>query len=246
MTQIRQLVLPVLLASLIACHGAQPPAPAVLQQPPDEKAPVRVARTMTPVSSSKVPPGELVGIVVDDSTGQRLEFPQVFLSNTNGSAVGDALGRFTLAVPPGTPAIRVMRVGYEAAFIPVDVKPDSGYVVSVAIRKATVQLCRVFLSTYYATSGVVVVARDVLTGAGPSAPITISFRSGAYADSVTAQPDSLGRLNRTLAPDRPGTYSVSIRAPGYYDWSGTASTHTVPDCGGQFDPAVFHAWLVPR
>jgi hypothetical protein len=248
MAQIGRFAHPVLLAVLVGCHhrAAETPAPVGPQRAPEQKESVRVARTMTPVSSSKVPAGQLVGIVVDDSTGDRVGHAQVFLTTGLGSTIGDSLGRFTLKVPPGTPAIRVMRIGYEFAFIPIDAKPDSGYIVSVAIKKASVSVCRVFTSTYFPTSGVVVVARDVLTGAGPSTPITVSFRSGAYADSLTVQADSLGRLHRTLAPDRSGTYDVSIRAPGYYDWTATASTHEVPGCGGQFDSAVFHAWLVPK
>ena len=84
MTQVRRLVQLVLLAFVIACHRGTAPAPVVVPQPPDEKEPVRVARTMVPMSSSKVPAGQLVGIVVDDSTGERVSFPQVFLATAIG------------------------------------------------------------------------------------------------------------------------------------------------------------------
>ena len=45
---------------------------------------------------------------------------------------------------------------------------------------------------------------------------------------------------------RPGTYAVTLRSPGYRDWHGTAATQPVVGCAGEFAPAVFRAWMVPR
>jgi hypothetical protein len=94
--------------------------------------------------------------------------------------------------------------------------------------------------------GVVLFARDVTTGVGVAGPVTIAVVSGAFRDSLVVDVDSLGRVGRTIAPNRPGFYTVTVRGPGYRDWHGGAATRPRPGCEGQFVPAVFYAWLLPR
>jgi hypothetical protein len=71
--------------------------------------------------------------------------------------------------------------------------------------------------------GIVVRAVDSTTGADhPFANMAIdvaSISGAAYLDSVRiASVDSAGQATRAFAWERPGTYSVLVKASGYADW----------------------------
>lgn len=68
------------------------------------------------------------------------------------------------------------------------------------------------------TPGLEVVAVDSLTDVAPTSTGGVAVaRAGAYADSTLARGDSAA-LRFRLAW-RPGTYTVTVRVPGYRRWS---------------------------
>jgi len=235
-----------IVSALAGCHRQPKPVPIVHQAPLAREEPRRVAYTQDPISSTRVSPGELTGIVLDAESGQPLAYAQVAIIIPAGTVYTDSSGRFRLApLPRGAQVIHAGRIGYGRVRMPIDANPDSGYVTVIALPRNEVVLCRVFTSVYVPQSGVAVAVRDALTGIGVSVPITITATDGAYRDSVVVEADSLGRTHRTIAPDRPGVYHVTVKAPGYRDWSASAETRPIPGCVSDFYPAAFHAWLVP-
>ena len=107
-------------------------------------------------------------------------------------------------------------------------------------------LCRVFAGGYFPLQAVQVRIRDALTGGAPAVPVAVTVRDGAFRDSITARLDSDQRLVANTAPDRPGRYDVTVRAPGYREWFGQAATRPVPGCTSDLKPAVFQVWLIRR
>ena len=225
----------------------------------------RVAWSQPPVPSANVQPGRLAGIVVDQESGQPI-FAQI--SVTSAPMVGtltDSSGRFNLAVPSGARTIWIRRVGYSPYKIDAVLAQHSGYIMVAALTRALTTLCNVsdggiVLRLYRDSTGktvqtpilppppsaVVVYVRDALTGQPPGSPVTVTVTDGAFRDSLVARVDSLGRVPRTIAPERPGTYEVTVRNSQYRDWQSTARTRFNQECGGELVPAVFRAWLVPR
>ncbi len=58
---------------------------------------------------------------------------------------------------------------------------------------------------------------DAATGASRADGATLVVREGAYADSMTGGPGSPPVL--AAAPEREGTYEVTVRRAGYRDWT---------------------------
>jgi len=81
--------------------------------------------------------------------------------------------------------------------------------------------------------GVNVTVVDSLTDAPPSSARLIA-RSAAYVDSVEAQaPTPLVTgvlLTLGAAPERAGTYDVTVRSPGYREWTRTGVQVTAEEC----------------
>ena len=232
--------------ALAGCHRQPKSVPVVHPAPPARGEPRKVAYTQDPISSTRIAPGELTGIVLDAENGQPLAQAQVAILNPGGTVYTDSSGRFRISpLPRGQRVLQVGRIGYGTVRRRIEVTPDSGYVTVVALPRNEVVVCRVFAGGYVPQSGVAVAARDALTGTGVSVPVTVIATDGSFRDSVVAEADSLGRTHRTIAPDRPGFYHVTVKAAGYRDWSASAGTRPVPGCGNDFYPAVFHAWLVP-
>lgn len=89
--------------------------------------------------------------------------------------------------------------------------------------------------------GLHVTVVDSLTNTSPSSAILIA-RSGTYVDSVGPQgPDALGWVSLTAAMERSGTYDLTVRAPGYHEW--TREGVRVTDDGCHVDPVLVTARL---
>jgi hypothetical protein len=68
----------------------------------------------------------LRGSIYDDSTGEPLEFVNVFLANTTRGSSTDAHGRFILSgVPMGMHDLVVSQVGYQRITLPIVLGPDT-------------------------------------------------------------------------------------------------------------------------
>ncbi len=251
------------LPPVAGCGGHRPPEPAAVPatQPPTTSKPV-VAWSQGPLASTRVAPGELVGLVVDAESGAPVALAQVVVREwTPGTSLimTDSGGHFRMPLPNAGETLRVARIGYQpyATTIP---RADSGLAAVIALRPAAVVLCEVSVGgAVYVDAkgvahpiiqvprhpGVVVTAHDAFTGRAPQGAVTVLVRDGTFRDSVTARPDASGRVVATAALDRQGRYEVVVRSPGYRDWSSSSATQLRPKCGGQFVPAVFHAWLIP-
>ena len=89
--------------------------------------------------------------------------------------------------------------------------------------------------------GLHVTVVDSLTNTSPSSAILIA-RSGAYVDSVGPQArNELGWLGLSAAMERSGTYDLTVRAPGYREW--TRAGVRVTDDGCHVDPVTVTARL---
>jgi hypothetical protein len=79
--------------------------------------------------------------------------------------------------------------------------------------------------------GLIVQPRDSLTGGALTAPATVVVRGGGFADSVLTLGPGEGW---STAGERPGTYRVVVRAPGYAEWArdgvvvGHDGCHVIP------------------
>jgi hypothetical protein len=205
----------------------------------------------------------LVGVVVDAETGKLVSDAQLWTPGVLTRVMTDSSGHFRMEVPNVAQSIRVLRIGYDPYSTVVTPHPDSGSAVVFALRPTRVVLCRVTLAIAIMVigpdgravpvsprveryPGVVVTARDALTGRAPAGVVAVTVRDGAFRDSVVAQADSGDRVVMNAALDRPGRYDVTVRSEGYREWTASAPTRAVPGCGGEFTPAVFHAWLIPH
>ena len=223
-----------------------------------------VAWSQGPLASTRVAAGELVGLVVDAESGAPVALVQVIVNQwTPGKPVvlTDSAGRFGMPVPNADETLRVMRIGYDSYATTVP-RGDSGLAAVVALRPTAVVLCHVSLGPAVVSidrkgvphpvthvqrnPGVVVIARDAFTGLAPQAGITVLVRDSTFRDSVAVLPDTTDRIVANAALDRQGLYDVVVRSPGYLDWSGSSATRPTRGCPGEFTPAVFQAWLIPR
>ena len=85
-------------------------------------------------------------------------------------------------------------------------------------------------STRFCTPNIVfglgVTVVDSLTGVAPASALLIA-RSGAFVDSVGPEPSRVWyeggppAIQLYAAMEREGTYDLTVRAPGYADWSRT-------------------------
>ena len=237
-------------AVVVASLGCRPPERVryvYLSPPPPPRDSTRAAWSQPPVPSSRVEPGRLEGLVLDDETGQPLSHAQVQLVSTTFGAMTDSAGRFELPVPADTRSIRIRRIGYEPYRVDGVFAADSGYVIVAALRRSTVVLCRVVTGQGGGPeSAVVISVRDAMTGRPFSGSVSVTVTDTSFRESFVTTVDSLGLVPRTIAPERYGSYTVNLSSDAYRDWQGSASTRMVPGCSGQIAPAVFRAWLVPR
>ena len=224
------------------------------------------AASQPPIASSRVSAGVLEGLVIDEKSAQPINAAQIWFAPSTVSTVTDSTGRFRVALPRAGYSIRIRRIGFDPHRVDAVLQRDSGYVMVAALTRTRAVLCQVtagpaliaylrdakgrvtqrHLNTYVPRSGVIIIARDALTGRAPSTPLSITVRDRDYRDSLVVTADSLGRVARTIAPDRPGTYEVTVRSPESSAWRASAATQPVTGCPGEFVPAAFQVWLVPR
>ncbi|MBX9928409.1 MAG: carboxypeptidase-like regulatory domain-containing protein [Gemmatimonadaceae bacterium] len=84
--------------------------------------------------------------------------------------------------------------------------------------------------------GLLVTVRDSISGNGEGAGATLIARDGAYVDSlaIPAANRWMDTMPLWAAPERPGTYSVTVRKPGFADWEqrnvviGNDRCHVIP------------------
>ena len=78
--------------------------------------------------------------------------------------------------------------------------------------------------------GIVVTVTDSLSGVMPASTLTAIALEGAYRDSVSYAAPAASALTISLASERAGTYSVTVRKPGYLDWVKNGVTVTKDVC----------------
>ena len=207
-------------ALVAGCHHATqdwsqvPPAPAI-----------RFTET--------VPPGSIVVLVLDAHSGSPLSAALATVSGSPLRAVTDSAGVLRLrASRPGPLDLRIHRIGYFVWHSIVNVPDSAGVALVVQLRRSPIQLTPV--CTTEARPGIVVTVVDSVTGDVP-ATATLIARSGTYVDSVMRfrQPVVVNGPPVLLigtAVERPGTYDVVVRSPGYRDWTRTGVRVTGNQC----------------
>jgi len=225
MTAVDRSVIPCTLLTLLllaGCGGHRAwQGCAVPAAEPATSSKAAVAWSQGPLASTRVAPGELVGLVVDAESGVPVALAQVIVGQwTPGKppVLTDSVGRFRMPLPNAGETLRVMRIGYDSYATTVP-RGDSGLAAVVALRPTAVVLCHVILT---------------------------HVRDSTFRDSVAVLPDTTDRIVANAALDRQGVYDVVVRSPGYRDWSGSSATRPTRGCSGEFTPAVFNAWLIPR
>lgn len=97
-------------------------------------------------------------------------------------------------------------------------------------------------------SAVAVHVRDARTGAFSASNTTLIASSVGYADTVSYGPIPTADSLPLRAGNRPGTYSLLVRKPGYRDWgrSGVTVREAAPPCGGRPVTVELDAVLEPN
>jgi hypothetical protein len=155
------------------------------------------------------------------STAHVLQIPRdpQFTARTNDEGVAV----LPYARGSGRLRVRVIALGYEPR--EVDIRSDTGpTVASITMRRTKVDLRAV------CTTNLVPAIRITLdtVGLADSVQVTATVRAGAYrAAHEFSRSDRLFTVG--FASERPGTYSVSVSAPGYTTWkrSGVSITKGV-------------------
>lgn len=168
-----------------------------------------------------VPPGSIVALVLDAHSGAPLADAVAMVPGTPLRAVTDSTGILRLESPRrGAVELNIRHVGYVPWHSTVSVPESAGVALVVQLRRSDVRLTEV--CTTEARAGIVVTVVDSVTG-DPPATATFVARSGAWADSsLRATLPGVGTQASELVWDtaweRPGTYDVTVRSPGYRDW----------------------------
>lgn len=153
-----------ILVAVAACRHTRPerrPAVAAAAFP----EPRIVAWSQGPFASTQVPPGVLIGVVVDASTGAPLPGAQVVV-RYESSTLTDSTGRFRITLPRSYAPLEVHYRDYIDATSGVQYYPDSGQVAVFALHRLEL---RCMLTTGPVRwPGVQVIARDALTGGAPA------------------------------------------------------------------------------
>jgi hypothetical protein len=81
-------------------------------------------------------------------------------------------------------------------------------------------------------SGLEVTVEDSLTGAPSASGAQLIAQDGAYADTVSYAPNrpDLDAQPLRSAGERPGTYTVSVRKPGFFEWVRSGIVVTADEC----------------
>ena len=183
-------------AILCGCstHRSSPTPSPIASTAADDSTGQSIAVTRAPVASSRVPPGELAGIVVDAATGKPLAQSQVFTRANSRATFTDSLGRFRISLPPGSNRVSVGRIGHSRVDLDVATRTDSGLVVVVALHQLPVRLCYISVSIPSGPAGVTATMHDAITGRAPSTTVTMVVNDGSFADSTTARITGDGRV----------------------------------------------------
>jgi hypothetical protein len=85
--------------------------------------------------------GQVVGVVVDQSTAQPLDVSQVVIQGTRLNAITDRLGRFVIrGVPAGSVTVRAQRLGFRPATHVVRVPANDSVSVRFELTLSVVEL----------------------------------------------------------------------------------------------------------
>jgi hypothetical protein len=81
-------------------------------------------------------------------------------------------------------------------------------------------------------NGLIVTVVDSATGS-PPAEATLTAKSATFTETVGPRQPSQTTppvLILSTAPERPGVYAVTVRSPGYRDWTRTGIRVTADEC----------------
>jgi hypothetical protein len=86
--------------------------------------------------------------------------------------------------------------------------------------------------TLEAVSGLHVTVEDSLTGAPAASGAQLIAQDGAFADTVSFPPNrpELDAQALESARERPGTYTLTVRKPGFIDWIRSGVVVTKGEC----------------
>lgn len=235
------------LAGLLLMGACQSSPPPRTQWKPPEERPVVLLRSELALSS-KVPARTVQGVVVRAETGKPLSnaLVSVYAEGIGelGQTTSDSSGYFSFTdLPAQTTTLRADFFGTRAREFSLNLDTVPGYAVRFALEEVPGCLC----ATLKDPRAVTVLARDVVTGEAPSSVATLRLTDGAYEDVVGATPtsgDSLLVLRSSTW--RRGTYLVEVTADGYENWVQDSVIVRSGGCGGNLQPQVVSAWLLPK
>lgn len=146
----------------------------------------------------------------------------------------DSAGRTSFVdVPSGRHQLLLMAYKYKPWHDSIDVPDSAGLAIVVQLRRSMVVLGHV--CTTDLRYGIAVTVMDSSTGEPPSTASLVA-RTAAGTDHVGPQSPVRAARNAAptlvlnAAPERAGTYDLTVRAPGYQTWHRTGVEVTKDEC----------------
>ena len=149
-----------------------------------------------------------------DALDTRVPNPEYLVLVHDSADVMRSIARF--AARYGVSPSRVYHRPTQTFAAPLDSAALDGLRCDPAVR--WIQPSRI-LCTMAPQPGIVVTVTDARDESAAGAWVTGVVRDGTYADSLRAfENDPAQQRTLTAAYDRPGTYTIELRRPGYYPW----------------------------
>lgn len=100
----------------------------------------------------------------------------------------------------------------------VSCQPAQSGGTSAAVRRDTAPARPPLVCGLQSLPAITVHVRDSASGGAVGQPTVLVVRDGAYVDSTDSRSGLNDPTTLFAAWDRPGTYRVAVRAPGYVPW----------------------------
>lgn len=191
-------------------------------RPPSTASVLAVAFALAAGAASAQSTGTVRGIVVD-TAGQAIGPAQVVARGTALGALVDSTGAFVVTgLPLGRHDFEVRAVGYDRWVGETWLRaPGDTIELRVALVPTPIELASI--CTPHTAPSLVVTVVDSLTSEPPGGTARVVVRDGSFeAELPVGGWDATGRVRAYRGPpEREGTFTVEVEAPGFLPWRRT-------------------------